>query len=151
MFGSKKNDKNKSDSGKSSKSSSRRNPPTIIAADVNILGSIVSSGALDIGGIVDGNVKCKDLIIREGGRIHGDVTAEKLQAHGAIDGTVRAKEVSLHETAVVKGSIIHETLGIEDGASIDGQLKKQASVDLDATLSAEDDPTQLLKRFKIID
>ena len=150
MFGNKnkKNEKSKSDNGKNH---NRRNPPTIIAADVNILGSIVSEGALDIDGIVDGNVRCKDLIIREGGRIHGDVTAEKLQAHGAIDGMVRAKEVSLHETATVKGSIIHETLGIEDGASIDGQLKKQANVDLDASLAAEDDPTKLLKRFKIIE
>lgn len=148
MFGSKKNDKKKTDSGKNS---NKRTPPTIIAADVNILGSIVSEGALDIAGIVDGNVKCKDLIIRQGGRIHGDVTAHKLQAHGAIDGMVRAKEVSLHETAVVKGSIFHETLGIEDGASIDGQLKKQAKIDLDSFISPEDDPTQLLKRFKIID
>ncbi|MFO1242525.1 MAG: polymer-forming cytoskeletal protein [Rickettsiales bacterium] len=98
--------------------------PTVIASDVNFMGNIVSEGTLDLDGKIEGNVRCKSLTIRKSGRINGDVFADNVQVFGEVHGLIQAREVQLHNTAHVEGVVMHETLIIEDGAFVDGQLKR---------------------------
>ena len=102
----------------------KKTQPTVVAADVNFLGNIVSEGVLDIDGKIEGNVRCKSLTIRKSGIIRGDVFADNVQIFGAVHGMIEAREVMLHNTAHVEGIVMHETLVIEDGAFVDGQLKR---------------------------
>lgn len=102
----------------------KKYPPSVISADMNVLGNIVSDGFVDINGKVDGNVKCHSAIIREFGSVKGDVVADNIQIHGYVEGLVKAKSVTLHQTAHVSGIIMHESLSIEDGAFVDGKFKR---------------------------
>lgn len=118
----------------------------MIAADVNVLGNVISEGALDIDGRVEGNVKCKAITIRKNGAIIGDVAADSVQVYGRVKGLIKSKEVHLFATAHVEGVIMHSSLSIEDGAFVDGQFKRSENMkESDPISEAEMDILQNLK------
>jgi len=102
--------------------------PSVISADMHVLGNIVSSGLLDIDGQIDGNVKCQIATVRANGRVRGDIQAEAIHIYGIVEGLVKARSVSLYATAKVQGTIMHESLSIEDGAFVDGKFKRTENV-----------------------
>lgn len=104
--------------------SSRKSPPTIISADVNLLGNVISEGAVDIDGKIEGNVRARTVTIRKNGKVRGDVFADEITVYGEVRGTIKAREVSLYSSCHVEGVIMHEALTIEDGAFVDGQFKR---------------------------
>lgn len=98
--------------------------PSVIASNVNVLGNMLSDGVLDIDGQIDGNVTAQMVTVRPNGRIRGDLIAREAVVHGTVDGLIKAQAVSLFSTATVNGTIMHETLMVEDGAAINGKLKR---------------------------
>lgn len=98
--------------------------PSVIAANMNVLGNVVSDGILDIDGQIDGNVRAEIVTLRPNGRIRGDLMAAEVYVHGTVDGLIKAQAVNLFATAVVHGTIMHETITVEDGAQVDGKLKR---------------------------
>jgi cytoskeletal protein CcmA (bactofilin family) len=98
--------------------------PSVIAADMNVLGNVISDGMLDIDGKIEGNVRCHTVSIRENGRVKGDVIAEVVHVYGVVEGLLKATSVMLYSSAKVTGTVMHESLTIEDGAFIDGKLKR---------------------------
>lgn len=98
-------------------------PPSIIGADLNIVGDLDGHGELHIEGRVDGNVRANSLTVGEKGHIEGRVQVETLNVLGTIRGSVRAKFVFLFKTAVVIGDVSHERLEIQAGAVVDGFYK----------------------------
>jgi cytoskeletal protein CcmA (bactofilin family) len=124
----------------------RKQPPTVIAADVNLLGNIISEGTLDIDGRVEGNIKCKGISIRKNGAIIGDIISDSIHVYGRVKGLIKAKDVHLYASAHVEGVIMHESLSIEDGAFVDGQFKRTENTKEEAAISeAEMDILQNLK------
>ena len=110
--------------------------PSVIAGDMHVLGNIISEGVLDIDGKIDGNVRCHTVSIRENGRVKGDVVAEVVHVHGAVEGLIKASTVTLYASAKVTGTVMHESLTIEDGAFIDGKLKRTDKVFVEDEMGA---------------
>lgn len=110
--------------------------PSVISADMNVLGNIVSEGILDIDGRIEGNVRCHTVSVRPNGRVRGDVTADTVMIHGEVHGLVKARSVLLYATARVNGTIMHESLIIEDGAFVDGKFKRTDKVFLEEGVPA---------------
>ena len=106
--------------------------PSVLAADLHILGNLIGDGVIDIDGKIDGNVRAHTVNIRANGCVRGDVTAEIVHVYGEVDGTIKAKAVSLYSMARVVGLVMHETLSIEDGAFVDGQCKRTDKIFVDA-------------------
>lgn len=123
----------RSTSGKNSSAASARKQtsPSVISADMHVLGNIISSGMLDIDGQIDGNIKCVTASVRPNGRVRGDIQAEIVHVHGKVEGLIKARSVSLYATAQVQGTIMHESLSIEDGAFVDGKFKRMDKVFID--------------------
>jgi len=97
---------------------------SVVASNMNVLGNIVSDGILDIDGQVDGNVRGHSVTVRPDGRIRGDLVATEVFVHGTVDGLIKAENVTLFASAHVRGTIMHESITIEDGAKVDGKLKR---------------------------
>jgi cytoskeletal protein CcmA (bactofilin family) len=108
--------------------------PSVISADMHVLGSVVSDGMLDIDGKIDGNIRCRVATIRPNGKVRGDVLADTVHIHGEIEGLIKARSVHLYAGSRVQGTIMHESLSVEDGALIDGKFKRN-----DKVFSDEDD------------
>ena len=98
--------------------------PSIIAADVRIVGQFSSQGDVQIDGTVEGDVRAQTVTIGPTGAVTGEVVADSISISGALTGRARAKNVSLARTARVKGDIAHESLSIEVGARFEGQVER---------------------------
>ncbi len=124
MFGSKKHETPRplNDSGRS-----------LISETFSLEGTLRTSGAIDIAGLVKGAVYTNDLIIKETGSIVGPVETDKIEIYGHLEGKVVARSIVIGSSAVVKGDILFsETLKTEEGADINGYLKKTDSTSLEA-------------------
>jgi cytoskeletal protein CcmA (bactofilin family) len=101
---------------------------SLISETVSIEGTINSSGAIDVTGLVKGPVFSKEIIVRETGSITGSIQADLVEIHGHLDGKVSGQEVVIGPTGTVKGDIeFGNNLRTENGADIDGYIKKTNS------------------------
>ena len=93
---------------------------SLISETVSIEGTINSSGAIDIAGLVKGPVYSKEIIIRE---------ADHVEVHGHMDGKISGDNVVIGSSGTVKGDIdFGNNLKTENGADIDGYIKKSNRV-----------------------
>ena len=98
---------------------------SLISETVSIEGTINSSGAIDVAGLIKGPVFSKEIIIRETGSITGTIEGEHVEIHGHLDGKVSGQNVVIGSTGTVKGDIeFGNNLKTENGADIDGYIKK---------------------------
>ena len=98
---------------------------SLISETVSIEGTINSSGAIDVAGLIKGPVYSKELIIRDTGSITGSIEADMVEIHGHLDGKVSAQDITIGATGTVKGDIeFGNNLKTENGADIDGYIKK---------------------------
>ncbi len=94
---------------------------TCVGPDLVIRGVVEGRGQIEVRGKVEGQVKCREVSVVEGGRIEGSVVAELVQIGGAVEGPVRATTVEITKTARVVGNITHLNLSVEAGAYLEGR------------------------------
>ena len=104
-----------------------------VSETFSLEGTLRTSGAIDIAGLIKGPVFADDLIIKETGSIIGPVEADKIEIYGHLEGKILAKSIVIGSSGVVKGDILFsESLKTEEGADINGYLKKTESTSLEA-------------------
>ena len=96
--------------------------PSIIGADVRIVGNISTMGEVQVDGEIEGDLQCGNLTMGEQGSVIGSVEAESAILKGRIEGKIRAKKVRLEKTSVLIGDVYHESLSVEAGAQLSGQV-----------------------------
>jgi len=104
--------------------------PSIISADLSIDGHMSSAGEIQVDGTVNGDIRCKALIVGVKGSVFGEVVAQTVRMHGAVKGMIRAKSVFLASTARMSGDVEHESLAIEPGAFMEGHCKRISEANL---------------------
>jgi len=101
--------------------------PSIISADLSIVGDLTSHGDLQVDGVVDGDITSRTLTIGENAKVNGSISADRMRICGTVTGQLRAESVVLAKTAKVQGDVIHETLEIEAGAFIEGSIRRSGT------------------------
>ena len=94
---------------------------SIIAPDLSVLGDVDCPGDLQVLGVVEGDVRARNLIIESGAHIEGRVFAARLLIGGSVNGPVTATDIRIESTARVIGNITHNMLTVEPGAYLDGR------------------------------
>ena len=108
----------------------------LISESFSLEGTLRTSGAIDIAGLIKGPVYTNDLMIKDTGSVIGPVETDKIEIYGHLEGKVVAKTIVIGNTAVVKGDILFsESLKTEEGADINGYIKKTESTSLEAAQS----------------
>ncbi len=98
---------------------------SLISETVSIEGTINSSGAIDVAGLIKGPVISKEIVIRETGSVTGSIEGDRVEIHGHMDGKISGDDVIVGSTGTVKGDIeFGNNLKTENGADIDGYIKK---------------------------
>ena len=120
-------------------------PPSVIGADLRIVGAIVTKGHVQVDGIVDGDIQCGVLVVGANGAVNGDVVAEVVRLEGGITGTVNANAVHLIHTAHMHGDVHHAKLTVEAGAIVDGNYRQRDAVEatIETRLGAAASPSTL--------
>ena len=97
---------------------------SFVAETMQIEGDFHYSGAVDVAGLINGNVYGKEMIIFDTGSVKGNLHVSKLNIHGHVEGQIVADEISLGSNSVIKGDISFKLhLKTEEGAEIDGYIK----------------------------
>ena len=134
MFGKEKDDADHAATGAVNTATDGRKPgsqqaaaPSIISADMKVVGNLQSGGDIQIEGSVEGDIKSRTVTIGENAHINGSINADMANVHGHVNGKINASSVRISKTANIQGDIIYETLSIEEGAVIDGQIRRNDS------------------------
>lgn len=97
--------------------------PSIISANLRIVGDLVSEGDVQVDGVIEGDVRARSLTLSEGAVIKGQVDADEVRIRGTVEGQISAGHVDLGRTARVTGDVLHDVLSVEAGAFIDGHCR----------------------------
>ena len=102
--------------------------PSLLGKEIKILGKISSTGALQLDGVLEGEIKASKLVIEKSAKVVGSVTSDDLVIKGRIIGPVFGKKVRFGASARVEGDTFHETIAIEDGAYYEGSIRRHSNV-----------------------
>ena len=84
---------------------------SVIGSDVEIIGTLKSSGSIRLDGKLEGELLCG-----------GNVTATSVSIEGKINGNILAKDkIEMKATATVNGDIKARRLSVEDGVTFVGR------------------------------
>jgi cytoskeletal protein CcmA (bactofilin family) len=104
-------------------------PQSVIAADVEITGTIRSTGSVRVDGKLDGELHCTgDATIGKSATVKGNLTVNSASIEGTINGNVTAKDrIEMKSSARVTGDIKAKRLSVEDGVTFVGRSEVNPS------------------------
>ncbi len=100
---------------------------TVIGSGMEIVGSLESTGLVNVAGRVLGNVNAAGQVrVARGGHVDGDVHAREAVLDGEITGSIVAERVEVQASAVIHGDITASKLIIHEGAVLNVELVPSA-------------------------
>jgi cytoskeletal protein CcmA (bactofilin family) len=102
---------------------------TVIAEDVEIVGSIKCTSTLHLAGKLNGDAVCAgSLVIGETASVKGNITAESTSILGQVNGNITARDrIELKASARINGDIKAKRLTVEDGVTFIGKSEVNPS------------------------
>lgn len=101
-----------------------KNNTSIIAKDLFIKGDLKSDGLIEIEGRLIGNVDSNIVTLRESSNVDGNIVAKVVNIKGRFNGIIKGERINISGKANIKGTLEYLSLCVEDGACIDGELKR---------------------------
>ena len=114
---------------------------SFIGETMQLEGDLRSAGSIDVAGLINGNIFVSEMTITETGSVRGTIEASTLEINGHVEGKVSADVVIIGREAVIKGDIFFkETLKTEEGADIDGYIKRasKGKINTDEDIAIEE-------------
>ena len=97
---------------------------SIVSAECYFQGTLSVQGSLRVDGHLAGSVdNARQVIVGEGGKITGDVTAQTIVCGGDIEGNVCAEMLEVLAKASIKGDIRAQKMIVEEGGRIEGMCQ----------------------------
>ena len=98
--------------------------PSVLSSDLKVKGNLLTSGDIQIEGIIEGDIQAHLLTVGETSRVKGEIVADDVIINGNVIGCVRGLKVRLTNKARVQGDIIHKAIAIESGAHFEGTVQR---------------------------
>jgi len=96
--------------------------PSILSEGFSFRGEITAKGAIHVEGALNGQIQVDELTIGARGQVEGVVTCSSLHIKGKFSGTATCNELIVTSSATVDGHVVYQTLSVQKGASIKGEL-----------------------------
>ena len=96
--------------------------PSILSEEFSFRGEISAKGAIHVEGALNGQIQVDELTIGARGQVEGVVTCSSLHIKGKFSGTATCNELIVTSSASVDGHVVYQTLSVQKGASIKGEL-----------------------------
>ncbi len=95
---------------------------SVVSAECYFQGTLNVQGSLRVDGTLEGSVdNARHVIVGDGGKIVGDVTAQIVVCGGTIEGNVCADMLEILGKAAILGDIRAKKMTVEEGGRIDGR------------------------------
>ena len=98
--------------------------PSIISEGSEFKGNVKTSAEIQIDGVLNGNVKAKQIVVGINGNVRGNLTASFSRILGKVEGEIRAETLEIVKTATVKWNVFKKTISIESGSKITGNINE---------------------------
>ena len=98
--------------------------PSVLSSDLKVKGNLLTSGDIQIEGVIEGDIQAHLLTVGETSKIKGEIIADDVIINGNVVGCVRGLKVRLTNKARVQGDIIHKAIAIESGAHFEGTVQR---------------------------
>ncbi|MEY3657677.1 MAG: hypothetical protein RL425_438 [Pseudomonadota bacterium] len=95
---------------------------SLITEGMTVRGNIDAKEDIIVKGEVHGDVVCGTFVLAETGFLKGDLVAMRAQIAGKVEGLMKVGSLRLAGSARIIGDVEYETLQMEAGAEILGQL-----------------------------
>ena len=119
---------------------------SFISETCHVEGDMSTTGNLTIAGIIDGNIVSQRLVILDTGTINGNIESARVEVEGQVNGNIQGNNIYLGRNALIRGDIyFFETLKTEEGADVDGYIKKSKQMTSKANQSGKESTSQ--KKF----
>ena len=105
-----------------------KNNTSIISKDLFLKGDLTTDGLLEIEGKIEGNIKGNEITFRERGFVNGNIISNISNIKGNFRGTIKSQRINVSGKANIKGTLEYVSLCVEDGSSIDGDLKRVSEI-----------------------
>jgi cytoskeletal protein CcmA (bactofilin family) len=96
--------------------------PSILSEGFSFRGEINAKGAIHVEGTLNGQIQVNELTIGSKGAVEGVVSCHSLHIKGKFAGTAICHELIVTSSASVDGHVVYQTLSVQKGASIKGEL-----------------------------
>ena len=100
------------------------NKISTISENLQITGTLYSTGKISFNGSIKGSLESKSLYVGKNGFIDGKVEADEAVILGRIKGTLKGNKVRLASSSRIEGDTYHQVIAIEDGAIYEGSIKR---------------------------
>ena len=91
----------------------------IIGEGAIIKGEIKEENEINVQGLIEGDISCKNLIVGKTGSIKGKIKANTLYVEGNIEGEIDIRELlKLMSSSYVSGKITYGSLQINEGGKL---------------------------------
>lgn len=96
---------------------------SVISSEVEIIGTVKTSGSIQIEGRVEGEILSEgDVLLGKSGSVKGDLHVNSVTVAGTIQGNIHAQDrIELKSTARLLGDIKSKRLAVEDGVTFVGK------------------------------
>ncbi len=97
----------------------------VLAAEIDVVGSICIDARVRLEGVVDGEIRCSSLDVTRGAQVRGQIVAETVTIYGTVsEASIYARVLVLKPGCSVEGEIYHEHLQLEPGSYFDGKSRR---------------------------
>jgi len=115
---------------------------SFVSEDMEITGTIKTSGSMRIDGKVDGEVQCGgDVVIGKGAQVKANLSSNSISVEGSVTGNISAKDkIELKASARVMGDIRAKRMAMEDGVTFVGKSEVNPSGAASKAVQEEEEP-----------
>lgn len=101
----------------------KKNETTVIASDVRFEGNITSSKHVYVYGVLHGNIDAKESLIKvmRGGLVEGNITCRELIIDGSVIGQCTSNAIDIYDNGSVTGTLAYHSLSVKKGGTFSGQ------------------------------
>ena len=91
----------------------------IIGEGASIKGEIKEENVINVHGVIEGDISCKELIVGKTGSIKGKIKTNTLYVEGNVEGDIDVRELlKLMSSSYVSGKITYGSLQISEGGKL---------------------------------
>ena len=100
----------------------KNNSLSIIGEGIELSGEINTEGNIHIDGSMSGIIRANEVVIGPNGNFDGEIIADILIINGTIKGKFTIKNLHVRSEGLLQGRAKYETLVVESGGRIQGEL-----------------------------
>lgn len=100
----------------------------VIGQGLKITGNLECQGDIVIAGVVEGKVTSRSLTVAQDATLKGSIRSTTVHVMGEVEGQINAASVRIGKTGLVVGDVYYDAVGMEDGGTIDGQMRRRQSL-----------------------